>query len=161
MKKNWSTLMRCSRRAIALGWLLVELWCFYAVVSPRVIDLVSCKVLFSNKYYILWHWLFCIHFLYGMYVNLILDHTYYEYSVWFLQLGITEWYQSDVDRRNASLVRRVMFSRLFYKQNYFCFPPLQNIKSAPYRSCYLALFSTSILVMQPFFSFYLSFQYFF
>jgi hypothetical protein len=55
------------------------------------------------------HWLFCIHFLYGMCVNLIPGHTYYEYSVWVLKLGLTEWYQSHVDYRNASLVRRVIF----------------------------------------------------
>jgi hypothetical protein len=42
---------------------------------------------------------------------------------------VTQWYQSHVDRRNTSLVRRVIFSRLFYNQNYF----------------YSALFKTSIL----------------
>jgi hypothetical protein len=43
----------------------------------------------GNKYFILRHWLFCIHFLYGMCVNLIPWHTYYEYSVWVLKLGMT------------------------------------------------------------------------
>jgi hypothetical protein len=47
------------------------------------------------------------------------EYTYYEYSVWVLKLGMTEWYQSGVDSRNASLVRRVIFSRLFSNQNYF------------------------------------------
>jgi hypothetical protein len=30
-------------------------------------------------------------------------HTHYEYSVFVLKLGVTEWHQSYVDRRNASL----------------------------------------------------------
>jgi hypothetical protein len=54
-----------------------------------------------------------------MCVNLNPGHTYYEYSVWVLKSGMTEWYQSRVDRRNANLVKRVIFSRLFSNQNYF------------------------------------------
>jgi hypothetical protein len=42
---------------------------------------------------------------------------------------MTQWYQSHVDRRNTSLIRRVIFSRLFYNQNY----------------SYSTLFKTSIL----------------
>jgi hypothetical protein len=38
------------------------------------------KTLSCNKYYILWHWLLCIHFLYGICGNFILGHTYYEHS---------------------------------------------------------------------------------
>jgi hypothetical protein len=34
------------------------------------------------KYIILWYWLFCIHFLYGICVNVIPTHTYYEHSIW-------------------------------------------------------------------------------
>jgi hypothetical protein len=44
-----------SRRAITLGWLHVELWCLSAVMLPRVSNLVFCKTLFGNKYYVLWH----------------------------------------------------------------------------------------------------------
>jgi hypothetical protein len=58
--------MRSSRRAITPGRLLVELWSLSVDVSSRVTDVVLCKILFSNKYIILLHWLFCIHFLYGM-----------------------------------------------------------------------------------------------
>jgi hypothetical protein len=36
-----------------------------------------------------------------------------------LKPGVTEWYQSRVDYRNASLFRRVIFSSLFCNQNYF------------------------------------------
>jgi hypothetical protein len=44
-----------------------------------------------------------------MYVNLTPRHTYYEHLVFGLKSGVIEWYQSCVDRRNASLVRRVVF----------------------------------------------------
>jgi hypothetical protein len=37
----------------------------------------------------MWHWLFCIQFLYGMCVSLIPRHTYYEYSVWVLKSSMT------------------------------------------------------------------------
>jgi hypothetical protein len=80
-KKIWSTLIWCSKRAIATDQLSVELWCLSTVMLPRVFDLVFYKTLFSNKYYILWHWLFCIYFLYSMCVNLIPRHTYYEHPV--------------------------------------------------------------------------------
>jgi hypothetical protein len=89
LKKNCSTLMRSSRRAITPGWLPTELRCLSTTMSLRVFDLVFCKTLFGNKYIILWHWLFYIHFLYGMYVNLIPGHTYYEHLVWPLKLGVT------------------------------------------------------------------------
>jgi hypothetical protein len=67
-----------------------------------------------NKYIILRHWLFCIHFLYDMCGNLIPGHTYYEHSIWPQNRVWQEWYQSRVDCRNASLVRRIIFWRLFY-----------------------------------------------
>jgi hypothetical protein len=82
LKKIWSTLKWCSRQAIAPDQLPVELWCLFAAMLPKVFDLVFCKILFGNNYYILWYWLFCIYFLYGMCVNLIHVHPYYEYSVW-------------------------------------------------------------------------------
>jgi hypothetical protein len=85
LKEILDSSMRSSRRAITPGWLPVELWCRSAAVSSRVFALVFCKTLFDNKYIILWHWLLCIHFLYGMCVNLIPGHTYYEYSVWVLK----------------------------------------------------------------------------
>jgi hypothetical protein len=66
---------------ITPGRLPMELWCLSTVVSSRVFDLVFCKALFGNKYIILWHWLFCIYFLYGMCKNFLPRHTYYEYSV--------------------------------------------------------------------------------
>jgi hypothetical protein len=74
--------MRSSRRAITPGQLPVELWSLFTGVSLRVVDFVFCQTLFGNKYIILQHWLFCIHSLNGMCVNLIPGHTYYEYLVW-------------------------------------------------------------------------------
>jgi hypothetical protein len=83
---------------ITSGHLHVELRSIFAMMLPRVLDLVFCKTLFGNKYYILWHWLFCIHFLHGMCVNLIPRHTYYVYSVWVLRLDmpgvVSELYRS-------------------------------------------------------------------
>jgi hypothetical protein len=89
LKNIWSATLWCSRWAIAAGRLSVELWCRSAAMSSRVINLVFCKTLFGNKYIILWDWLFFIHFLYDMCVNLIPGHTYYEYSVWVLKLVMT------------------------------------------------------------------------
>jgi hypothetical protein len=109
LKKIWDSSIRSSRWAVTPGRLPVDSWCSSTVVSSRVFALVFCKILFDNKYIILWHWLFCIHFLYGMCVNLIPRHTYYEYSIWVLKLGMTECYQSRVNCTNASLVRRVIF----------------------------------------------------
>jgi hypothetical protein len=77
-----NSLTRSSRLCAALVAVPVELWCLSTVMLLRVFNLVFCKMLFGNKYYILWHWLFCIHFLYSMCVNLILGHTYYENFVW-------------------------------------------------------------------------------
>jgi hypothetical protein len=58
-------------RSIACG--VMVSFCCDASESVR---LVFCKILFCNKYYILWHLLFCIHFLYGMCENLFLGtHT--------------------------------------------------------------------------------------
>jgi hypothetical protein len=74
--------MRSSRQAIAPDGLCMELWSLSSAVSLRVFDLVFYKKLFDNKYIILGHWLLCIHFLYGMCVNLILGHKYYEYLGW-------------------------------------------------------------------------------
>jgi hypothetical protein len=109
LKKIWSIMIWSSRWVIAPDRLPVQLWCLSAAMLPRVFDLVFCKTIFGDKYYILWHWLFFIHFLYGMCVNLIPGKTYYEHSVLAQKLGVTEWYLSCVDRRNASLVRRVIF----------------------------------------------------
>jgi hypothetical protein len=53
-----------------------------------------------------------------MCINLIPGHTYYEYSIWVLKLGMTEWYHSCVDRRNASLVRSHIF-RVIFKPKLF------------------------------------------
>jgi hypothetical protein len=44
-----------------------------------------------------------------------------------LKPSMKEWYQSHVNHRNASLVRRVIFERLFLNQNYFYSIPLQNL----------------------------------
>jgi hypothetical protein len=56
----------------------------------------------------------------------------WTHILWVLRLalkpGMTEWYQSRVDRRNASLVRRVVFQRLFYNQTIFT-PSLFKISS--------------------------------
>jgi hypothetical protein len=46
-------------------------------------------------------------------------HTYDEHLVLALKPGVTGWYQGRVDRRYASLDRRVIFLRLFLNQNYF------------------------------------------
>jgi hypothetical protein len=77
-----------------------------------------------------------------MSVNLNPRHTYYEYSVWVLKLGVTEWYQSRVNRRNTSLVRRVIFWRLFYNYNYFYSIPLQTSSS-------LLIFPTIFFISAP------------
>jgi hypothetical protein len=114
LKKIWDSLMMSSRWAITPGRLPVVLWSRSTATLSRVFDLVFCKTFLCNKYFILRHWLFCIHFLNGMYVNLIPGRTYYEYSVWVLKPGMTEWYQSRVDHMNASLARSVVFWRLFY-----------------------------------------------
>jgi hypothetical protein len=37
---------------ILTGRLPVELWCLFTAMPPRVFDLVFCKTLFSNKYYV-------------------------------------------------------------------------------------------------------------
>jgi hypothetical protein len=66
---------------ITPGRLPVELWCLSAAMLLIMLDLVFCKTLVMKKYTILRHWLFCIHFLYGMCGNLIPGHTYYEHSV--------------------------------------------------------------------------------
>jgi hypothetical protein len=58
--------------------LFLREWSIYSYVRHY-----SC-----NKYIILRHWLFYIHFLYGMCVNLIPGHTYYEYLVWVLKPGM-------------------------------------------------------------------------
>jgi hypothetical protein len=113
LKKVWRSTIWSSRWVIAPGQFPMELWCLFAAMLLRVLDLVFCKTLFGNRYYILWQWLFCIYFLNGRCVNLIPGHTYYEYSVWVLKLGMTEWYHIHVDRRNAILVRRVLPLVLF------------------------------------------------
>jgi hypothetical protein len=78
-RRLWSKLIWCSRWVIASGQLHVELWCLSTAMLLRVFDLVYYKTLFGNKYIILRHWLFCIHFLNGMCVNLISGRTYYEH----------------------------------------------------------------------------------
>jgi hypothetical protein len=82
LKEILNSLMKSSRRAITPDQLPMELWCRSAAVSSRVLALVFCKTLFGNKYIILCQRLFYIHFLYGICVNLIPGHTYYEHSVW-------------------------------------------------------------------------------
>jgi hypothetical protein len=82
LKKIWSTSLWCSSRVIAPSRLPVELWCLSAAMLLKVFNLVFVKTLFGNKYYILWHWLICINFLYGICVSLIHGHTYYEHLVW-------------------------------------------------------------------------------
>jgi hypothetical protein len=89
LKKIWDSSMRSSRQTITPSWLHVELRSLSTVVTSRVFALVFGKTLFGNKYIILWHWLFYIHFLYGMCVNLIPGHTYYEYPVWVLKPDMT------------------------------------------------------------------------
>jgi hypothetical protein len=93
----------------------------------------------KSLYYILWHWLFCIHFIYGIVETCSWVHILCAFDL-ALKSGVTEWYQIRVDCRNTSLVRRVIFSSLFYNQNYF----------------YATLSKTSIL--QLIFSFYLIFS---
>jgi hypothetical protein len=92
LKEILDSSMRSSRWVITPGRFPMELWCRSTAISSRVFALVFCKTLFGNKYIILWHWLFCIHFLYGICVNLIPGHRYYEYSVWVLKSGMIEWY---------------------------------------------------------------------
>jgi hypothetical protein len=59
----------------------VELWCLSTMMLSRVFDLVFCKTLFIiNIVYCDIGYSVSI-FLYGMCVNLIHDHTYYEHLV--------------------------------------------------------------------------------
>jgi hypothetical protein len=82
LKKIWCSSMRSSRQAITPGQLPVELWSL-PLLYYRECSIYSFVRQYScNKYIILRHWLLCIHFLYGMCVNLIPGHTYYEHSVW-------------------------------------------------------------------------------
>jgi hypothetical protein len=53
LKEIFDSSMWCSRRAITLGVLLVELWSLTAAVSSRVFALVFCKTLFENNCIIL------------------------------------------------------------------------------------------------------------
>jgi hypothetical protein len=55
----------------------IPLLCFESDRLSLFVRDYSC-----NKYIILLHWLFCIHFLYGMCVKLIPGHTYYKHSIW-------------------------------------------------------------------------------
>jgi hypothetical protein len=43
LKKIWSTLIWCSRRAITPGQFPVELWCISAAMFLRAFDFVICK----------------------------------------------------------------------------------------------------------------------
>jgi hypothetical protein len=86
---------------------------------------------------------------------------YYEYLVWVLKPGMTEWYQTHVDRRNASLVRRVIFSRFFFKPKLFLFYPSSEPLFYFLPWLLLSYFGTSILVMQTILLFFLIFQIFF
>jgi hypothetical protein len=70
--------------------LSIELWCLSAVGLSRVFNLVFYKTLFNNKYYILWHYLLCIYFLYDLYKNLISKHIYYKHSI-YLKTGCEMW----------------------------------------------------------------------
>jgi hypothetical protein len=79
--------------------------------------------------------------------KLVLDHTYYEHSVLVLKLCVTEWYQSRVDHRNASLVRS-HFSSLFYNQNYFYSTLSKTSILWPIFAFYLIFSSTSIIQMK-------------
>jgi hypothetical protein len=52
LKKNCSTLIWCSRIAIAPVRMHVELWSLSAAMLPRVFGVVFCKTLFGNILYI-------------------------------------------------------------------------------------------------------------
>jgi hypothetical protein len=64
-----------------------NLWILQDFIFKRNLDFINN--LNVNPSELLPHWLFCIHFLYGMCVNLIPEHTYYEYSVWIVKSGMT------------------------------------------------------------------------
>jgi hypothetical protein len=91
LKKNWSTSIWCSRRVINPSRLPVELWCRSATLLLRVFILVFCKTLFGNKCYILWYWLFCIH--YPFYVRYMCKLDSWAHMLWefglTLKLGVT------------------------------------------------------------------------
>jgi hypothetical protein len=58
------------------SYVVFPLLCFNSVRLSLLL-----KILFHNKYYILWHWLLCIYFLYDMWENLIPEtHTM---LIWF------------------------------------------------------------------------------
>jgi hypothetical protein len=56
-------------------------------------------------------------------------HTYDDYLVLVLKLGVTEWYQSHVDHRNANLDRGVIFLNVISNQNYFYLALFKNFYS--------------------------------
>ncbi len=66
-------------------------------------------------------------------------------SIWFWLKNRVwqEWYQSRVDRRNASLVRRVVFWRLFYNKKTNFTPSLFKTSSL------LLIFPTIFFVLAP------------
>jgi hypothetical protein len=67
-----------------LGERLPPIDCLWSYGVFPLLHLRECSLLSfvrhysCSKYFILRHWLFCLHFLYGICVNLIPVHTYYE-----------------------------------------------------------------------------------
>jgi hypothetical protein len=142
MKKMWSYSIWCSRQVIATSRLRVELWCLFAVMLLRVFDLVFCKTLFGNKYYILWHWLFRIHFLYGICVNLILTHTYYGHSVWPYNWV---WHSDIIAMSTIGMLAQLeesYFTGYFTNKTIFILPLFKT-------SCLLLIFSAIFLFLAP------------
>jgi hypothetical protein len=102
------------------GWLVPML------LDERVDSLLCKDNIPCNKVYIIKTSVFCIHIL------VIYMTTWSWAYIWWasgfdLNTDVTEWYQSHVDRRNASLVRRVLLLRIPRSR-----PPLPpSTKAAP------------------------------
>jgi hypothetical protein len=82
LKKIWSTLIWSSRGAIATSRLPMELCYLSAAIFRECLTSSFVRHYSCNKYIILIHCLFYIHFLYVICVNLIPGHTNHEDLIW-------------------------------------------------------------------------------
>jgi hypothetical protein len=91
----------------------------------------------------LWHWLFCIYFVYGIYVNLISKHTYsvsifYMVSIFYFQFGFKIRCDNPFNNHmNAMINILVTF-------NHFNNTPCLSIKLWHYCACKLLQVYTAI-----------------
>jgi hypothetical protein len=92
-----------------------------------VFDLVFCKTLFRNKYYIYCDIGYSVSLFCAVCVETRFLGTHITSILLALKLGVTKWYQSRVDRMNASLVRRVLSLVLFWGFAKIFYPSLPSV----------------------------------